>query len=126
MTGDPEKPLSPETLAAHLGRDPERHLGAVNTPVYRASTILFPTVAALEAAARGEYPGPVYGLHGMPTVTDLQTAIAALEGGHSGFAVPSGLAAATLPLLALTQARRSRAGDGCGVRARRVGSASCI
>ena len=103
MTGDPEKPLSPETLAAHLGRDPERHLGAVNTPVYRASTILFPTVAALEAAARGEYPGPVYGLHGMPTVTDLQTAIAALEGGHSGFAVPSGLAAVTLPLLALTK-----------------------
>jgi cystathionine beta-lyase len=103
VTGDPDKPLSPETLAAHLGRDPERHLGAVNTPVYRASTILFPTVAALEAAARGEYPGPVYGLHGMPTVTDLQTAIAALEGGHSGFAVPSGLAAVTLPLLALTK-----------------------
>jgi cysteine-S-conjugate beta-lyase len=104
VTSDPpEQPLSPETLAAHLGRDPESHLGAVNTPVYRASTILFPTVAALEAAMRGEYPGPAYGLHGMPTVTDLQNAIASLEGGYSAFAVPSGLAATTLPLLALAK-----------------------
>jgi cystathionine beta-lyase len=29
------------TEVAHLGRDPARHLGAINTPVYRASTILF-------------------------------------------------------------------------------------
>jgi cysteine-S-conjugate beta-lyase len=99
----PKKPLSPETLAAHLGRDPERHLGTVNTPVYRASTILFPTVAALEAAMRGEHPEPTYGLHGTPTVTDLQSAVATLEGGHSAFAVPSGLAATTLPLLALAK-----------------------
>ena len=40
----------------HLGRDPRRYLGAVNTPVFRASTMLFPTVADLERAARGEYP----------------------------------------------------------------------
>jgi cysteine-S-conjugate beta-lyase len=104
VTSDPpDRPLSPETLAGHLGRDPERHLGAVNTPVYRASTILFPTVAALEAAMRGEYPELAYGLHGTPTVTDLQSAIAGLEGGHSAFAVPSGLAATTLPLLALAK-----------------------
>jgi cystathionine beta-lyase len=96
-----DKPLRPATQAAHLGRDPARHLGAVNTPVYRASTILFSTLAELEAAGRGEYPGPVYGLHGMPTVTDLQTAIAALEGGEAAFAVPPGLAATTLPFLAL-------------------------
>lgn len=95
--------LSPETLASHLGRDSRRHLGAVNTPVYRASTILFPTVADLEAAARGEYPEPGYGLHGMPTVTDLQRAVATLEGGHAALAVPSGLAATTLPLLALAK-----------------------
>ena len=28
------------TDVGHLGRDPKRHLGAVNTPVYRATTIL--------------------------------------------------------------------------------------
>jgi cystathionine beta-lyase len=95
--------LSPQTLAVHLGRHPERHLGTVNTPVYRASTILFGTLAELEAAVRGEHPEPVYGLHGLPTVTDLQAAIAGLEGGHAALAVPSGLAATTLPLLALAK-----------------------
>ena len=90
----------PATAVAHLGRDPKQHLGAVNTPVYRASTILFDTVADLEAAARGEYPGITYGLHGLPTVRDLQSAVAALEGGHAALAVPSGLAAITLALLA--------------------------
>jgi len=34
-------------------------------------------------------------------VTDLQDAVAALEGGHGALAVPSGLTATTLPLLAL-------------------------
>ena len=51
----------------------------------------------------GQYPGVVYGLHGMPTVTDLQSAFAALEGGYAALAVPSGLAAITLALLAVTR-----------------------
>jgi len=91
----------PATDVVHLGRDPRRYLGAVNTPVFRASTILLPTVADLERATRGEYPGVSYGLHGLPTVTDLQQALASLEGGHAALAVPSGLTATTLPLLAL-------------------------
>jgi cystathionine beta-lyase len=95
--------LRPDTKAGHLGRDPARHLGAVNTPVYRASTILFPTVAALEASARGDYGSIGYGLHGLPTVTDLQAAVAGIEGGHAALAVPSGLTATTLPLLALAR-----------------------
>jgi cystathionine beta-lyase len=95
-----DKP-SPATLASHLGRDPQRYLGAVNTPVFRASTILFRTVADLEQSARGEYEGISYGLHGLPTVKDLQSAVATIEGAHAAFAVPSGLAATTLPLLAL-------------------------
>ena len=82
----------------------EKALGAVNTPVYRASTILFDTVAEVEAAVRGQHPGVVYGLHGMPTVTDLQSAFATLEGGHAALAVPSGLAAITVALLGTTRA----------------------
>ena len=92
------------TDVGHLGRDPKRHLGAVNTPVYRATTILFDSVAELEAAERGEYPGITYGLYGLPTVTDLQSAMAQLEGGHAALAVPSGLAAITLALLGTTRA----------------------
>ena len=89
----------PATAVAHLGRDPAKHIGAVNTPVYRATTILFDTVADLEAAERGEYPGLTYGLRGLPTVADLQSAYAILEGAHAALAVPSGLAAITLALI---------------------------
>ncbi len=97
-----ERKYRPATRVAHLGRDPRKFLGAVNTPVFRASTILFPDVATLERAARGELRDELtYGLHGVPTVRDFQAAIAALDGGHAALAVPSGLAATTLPLLAL-------------------------
>ncbi len=99
-----ERNLKPSTMAGHLGREPRRFLGAVNTPVFRATTMLFPTVAELERATRGEYDGISYGLHGLPTVTDLQDAVTAIEGGFGAFAVPSGLTATTLPLLALTGA----------------------
>jgi cystathionine beta-lyase len=94
----------PATQVTHLGRHPEQYGGAVNTPVVRASTMVFPTVADLESAARGDYPGLSYGLHGLPTVRDLQSAMATLEGGYAALAVPSGLTATTLPLLALTRA----------------------
>jgi cystathionine beta-lyase len=96
-------PRRPGTRATHLGRTPRRWLGAVNTPVFHATTMLFPTVADLKAAVRGEYEGIGYALHGLPTVTDLQDAMAELEGGHAALAVPSGLTATTLPLLALTR-----------------------
>jgi cystathionine beta-lyase len=99
----PRGKRKPATEVAHVGRDPRRHLGAVSTPVYRATTILFDTVAEMEAAERGEYPGITYGLHGLPTVSDLQAAMAELEGGHAALAVPSGLAAITLALLGTTR-----------------------
>ena len=98
-----KRPRRPGTNVGHLGRDPRRWLGAVSTPVFRASTILFPTVADFNAAIVGEFDGLTYGLHGLPTVTDLECAIAELEGGHAALAVPSGLTATTLPLLALTK-----------------------
>lgn len=95
---------APSTQVAHLGRDPQKYRGAINTPVFRASTIVFPTMDALERAARGAHDDITYGLHGLPTVRDLQVAVAALEGGHAALAVPSGLTATTLPLLALLSA----------------------
>ena len=75
MSGDKRKPA---TRATHLGRHPKRFLGAVNTPVFRATTMLFRTVSDLEKAARNEFDGIGYGLHGLPTVTDLQSAVAAI------------------------------------------------
>jgi cystathionine beta-lyase len=99
-----KRPVKPATAATHLGRNPGAFLGAINTPVFRASTIAFANVAELERAERGQYEGIGYGLHGLPTVTDLQRALAELEGGAAAFAVPSGLTATTLPLLALCKA----------------------
>ena len=99
-----KKPVHPATAAVHVGRDPQAFLGAINTPVFRASTIAFADVAELERAERGQRDGVSYGLHGLPTVTDLQRALAELEGGAAAFAVPSGLTATTLPFLALCKA----------------------
>jgi len=100
----PRDTSAPQTAVTQLGRDPRKNLGAVNTPIYRATTIIFERVADLEAAVHGTYPGVTYGLHGMPTVTDLQSAFATLEGGHAALAVPSGLAAITLALIATVAA----------------------
>ena len=64
------------TRLAHTGREPARQHGFVNTPIYRGSTVLFPTVAALEANDQDF----TYGRLGTPTVEALETAITELEG----------------------------------------------
>ena len=90
----------PGTRLAHAGRDPERFHGFVNTPIYRGSTVLFPTAAALEANDQ-EY---TYGRLGTPTVKALAEAIAELEGGHATLLTPSGLSAIATTFLALLSA----------------------
>ena len=84
------------TRLSHAGRDPARQHGFVNTPIYRGSTILFPTVEALEANAQDF----TYGRLGTPTVRALEEAIAELEGGHRTLLAPSGLSAIATSLLA--------------------------
>ena len=93
--------MKDDTLIVAAGRDPARHCGVVNPPVYRASTILYPTVAALEAprAVRGVY----YGRNGTPTTFALEDGVAALEGGARAIALGSGKTAITSTLLALLE-----------------------
>ena len=81
------------TLVTVAGRDPERQHGVVNPPVYHASTILFPTVAAMEAARPRH--GITYGRYGTPTTFALEEAIAQLEGGDRAIVVGSGKTAIT-------------------------------
>ena len=90
------------TLVTTLGRAPEQQHGIVNPPVYHASTVLFPTVAALEAAR--PHRSIYYGRYGTPTSHALQDALARLEGGFDSFVVGSGKAAITSTLLALLKA----------------------
>jgi cystathionine beta-lyase len=69
--------------------------------VFKASTVIFPNVAALQARDWKEKAGYTYGLHGTPTTFLLEERIATLEGGTHTLLVPSGLAAITLVDMAL-------------------------
>ena len=103
MTPNDQHPLRRDTLLTHVGGAPADRHGAVNPPVYRASTILFPTVAEWEASRvhANRFKVLRYGQLGTPTTFALEEAIAALEGGYRAMLLPSGLAAATTVLLAL-------------------------
>ncbi|ODU71459.1 MAG: cystathionine beta-lyase [Lautropia sp. SCN 66-9] len=90
------------TLLVHAGRDPEAFQGVVNTPVFRASTVLASSIAEWEQRKKeraAEQPGTYYGRHGTPTTHSFEEAMAALEGGHRTLVFPSGLAACAFAIL---------------------------
>jgi cystathionine beta-lyase len=91
------KEQKPDTIATHAGRMSAEHFGVVNTPVYRASTILYPTLAKLEAS---DAPY-TYGRKGTPTTKSFEDAMTALEGGKRTVACPSGANAVALAMLAV-------------------------
>src|SRR5579872_3342392 len=97
-----------DTLLTHVGRRPEENLGVVNPPIYRASTITFRSLEAIERAHREPFAkdNVVYGRYGTPTTFAIEEAMAELEGGFRAIAVPSGLAAIAAALGAL-----ARSGD---------------
>ncbi|MBU6260779.1 MAG: cystathionine beta-lyase [Burkholderiales bacterium] len=74
---------------------------AAQPGVYKASTVIFPDVAALRARDWRHKQGYTYGLHGTPTTFTLEERIATLEGGAQCLLAPSGLAAITLVDIAL-------------------------
>jgi cysteine-S-conjugate beta-lyase len=90
------------TQLANGGRDPFAHHGYVNTPVYHASTLLYPTAQDF-IAHRGRYS---YGRRGTPTSEALETALADLEGPQCEAVtlLPSGLAAISVALLSVVRA----------------------
>jgi cystathionine beta-lyase/cystathionine gamma-synthase len=81
-----------KTLAIHAGHDPQKHLGAVMTPIYQTSTFAFRGVGN---------PGPFdYSRSGNPTRKALESCLAQLEGGTAGFVFATGMAAeATLLMM---------------------------
>ena len=74
---------------------------AVPPAVHKASSVLFPSVAALRARDWRSKAGYTYGLHGTPTTFTLEQRIASLEGARHCVLAPSGLAALALVNLAL-------------------------
>ncbi|MFY3385436.1 PLP-dependent transferase [Paracidovorax sp. MALMAid1276] len=61
--------------------------------VHKASTVIFPNVAAMRSREWKDKSGYTYGLHGTPTTFILEERLCALEGGLQCVLVPSGLAA---------------------------------
>src|SRR5438105_11017813 len=92
-----------DTLLTHLGRDPEAQHGAINPPVYHASTILSKNMAEWENRRdpRTHFGVVRYGLSGTPTTFALEELLAKIEGGYRAAIVCSGLAAITAPLQGL-------------------------
>ena len=88
------------TRLSHAGRIPDEQFGFVNTPIYRGSTVLYPSVDAINKRDQ-RY---TYGTKGTPTSDALNTAWAEISGAAGSVAVPSGLAAVALALLATTKA----------------------
>ncbi|MDA1089198.1 MAG: cystathionine beta-lyase [Proteobacteria bacterium] len=96
--------MKKDTLLVHRGRKPDENFGIVNPPVYHASTVTFPTLAAYEAKPKRPFDGVQYGRTGTPTTFALEDAVNALYGGHDTVAVSSGLAAISISMMAFLQA----------------------
>jgi cystathionine beta-lyase len=102
MSKLPPKPqnISERTRLVHAGREPFEQHGFVNTPIYRGSTVLYPTTEDL-LHRRGRYS---YGTKGTPTTNALETAWTELTGAAGTVLAPSGLAAVTVALLSCLKA----------------------
>src|SRR6266513_1861450 len=92
-----------DTILTHVGRHPEAQHGAINPPVYHASTILSKNIAEWESRPdpRANFGVVRYGLSGTPTTFALEELLARVEGGYRAAIVCSGLAAITAPLQGL-------------------------
>jgi cystathionine beta-lyase len=100
-----EAPMKDATRATTAGRHPHEHHGAVNPPVYHASTILSPTLAAMREKGRVEAAdATTYGVHGTPGTFAFEEAVATLEGGFRTRLASTGLLACTAPLLSCLSA----------------------
>src|SRR5260370_31674764 len=86
-----------DTKLIQAGRAPALHAGAVNTPVYRVSTVLFPDLQPMRTEAQPY----TYGRRGQPTTRALEGALCSLEGGARTVLTPSGLSACTLAILTI-------------------------
>jgi len=103
MSEEDGHPKGDATRVVSAGRRPEWTQGIVNAPVWRASTILYGSVAELRAAGgRDTHHRLFYGRRGTPTQWSLADALTDLEpGAEATFLYPSGVAAIAAALLSV-------------------------
>ena len=92
------------TQLIHHPYKPPAGFESVQPGVHKASTVIFPSVAALRNRDWKHKTGYTYGLHGTPTTFTLEARIATLEGGKFCTLAPSGLAAVVLVDMAFLKA----------------------
>ncbi|WP_445193841.1 cystathionine beta-lyase [Sphingomonas sp. Tas61C01] len=103
MSEPTDRPMADATRVVTAGRRKEWTQGIVSAPVWRASTILYDSVADLRAGAkRDPHHRLFYGRKGTPTQWSLADALTSLEPGAEGtFLYPSGVAAIAAALLSV-------------------------
>ena len=96
------------TKIVRAGLDKKRNAGAVNTPIVRASTVVFESVAQMrdtyERVTKKREKVLSYGRRGTPTHWTLQEALTDLAGGADTVLTPSGLSACTVAILGCVKA----------------------
>lgn len=97
-----DRPHADATRLVSAGRRKEWTAGVVNTPVWRASTILYDTVVEMRERVSETHHRLFYGRRGTPTQWSLADALTELEPGAEGtFLYPSGVAAIAAALLSV-------------------------
>jgi methionine-gamma-lyase len=88
-----------ETLAVHAGEAPCPLTGALDTPIYQATTFAAANSEEMAALYGEQKPGYMYTRYGNPTLHALEQKIAALEGGEAALVTASGMAAISTAIL---------------------------
>jgi cystathionine beta-lyase/cystathionine gamma-synthase len=86
-----------------LGEERENYFNAIAPPIIQTSNFKFNTVEDFRSALADEYQGNLYSRGFNPTIDILRKKLAALDGAEDALVFSSGIAAITVPVLALLQ-----------------------
>ncbi|GGH20948.1 trans-sulfuration enzyme family protein [Mucilaginibacter phyllosphaerae] len=84
-----------------LGEERDSYFNAVSPPIVQTSNFTFKTVADFRRALNNEYDAMLYSRGQNPTLTILRQKLAALDGAEDALVFSSGMAAISVPILAL-------------------------
>lgn len=91
--GDRKQDLDIATQLVHAGERKEKLEGRpTSTPIYASATFTYDSMEEIDQVFAGEKPGYIYTRYGNPTITVLEDAIRAAEGGATACAYASGMA----------------------------------
>ncbi len=93
-----------DTDLIHAGEGAPSAATPITTPIYSATTFVFPSAAELERFQQGASDHYIYTRYANPTVQAAEAKLAAAEGGEAALILGSGMAATSTALFGLLQA----------------------